>query len=95
MAKYKKKPIVIEAVKWTGENPVEIINFKKGLPVDFRDNNEILIETLEGNMIAKAGDWIIKDIKGEYYPCKPDIFEATYELVIENKGIYANLDKLI
>lgn len=80
--KYKKKPVVIEAFKWTGENLEEI----KAFTADVKDcgitpNGEIIIPTLEGNMMATRGDWIIKGIKGEFYPCKPDIFEATYESV--------------
>lgn len=79
MAKFRKKPIVIEAVQWF---PTE-----KNL-----DSPDILytdgetyarIETLEGEMTVSPGDWIITGIKGEKYPCKPDIFEQTYEAVEE------------
>ncbi len=77
--KFRKKPIVIEAIMWTGENASEVQDFigdfgyVKGRYVD--------IGTLEGLMVASPGDWIIKGIKDEFYPCKPDIFEATYEEV--------------
>lgn len=77
--KYRKKPVVIEALEWTGNNAGEIQAFigdngyVKGSYID--------IGTLEGLMVASIGDFIIKGIKGEFYPCKPDIFEATYEAV--------------
>jgi hypothetical protein len=76
--KFKKKPVVIEAVQYTGDLE-EVV--KIGLPVIEQDflSTDITIPTLEGRMTAKIGDWIIKGIKGEFYPCKPDIFEMTYE----------------
>lgn len=80
MAKYRKKPIVIDAVQWTGENAIEILSFID--PKQFNyivSNNTLIIETLEGNHKASVGDWIIKGVSGEFYPCKPDIFEKTYE----------------
>lgn len=76
--KYRKKPVEIEAIRWTGKNLNEISAFMgKAKVVDRR----IRIHTLEGAIYASEGDWIIKGIKGEFYPCKPDIFEATYEAV--------------
>lgn len=76
--KFKKKPVVIEAMQFTGENGLDIATFCKGIPLDtFGDS--IIIPTLEGNHRADPGDWIIKGVKGEFYPCKPDIFAATYE----------------
>ncbi len=77
--KYRKKPVVIDAVRYTGPNFDEMEEFVGG-DAEFRDG-ELLIATAEGAMHASPGDWIIKGIKGEFYPCKPDIFEATYELV--------------
>ena len=79
MAKYKKKPVVIEAIRFTGSNYEEIREFigKNTLCSDL----SIVIPTLEGDMIAQKGDYIIKGVKGEFYPCKPDIFEKTYESV--------------
>jgi hypothetical protein len=74
MKKYKKKPIIIEAIQVTGKNGFEITQWSNGLV-----NNNLQIKTLEGVMTANIGDYIIKGIKGEFYPCKPDIFEATYE----------------
>ena len=82
--KYRKKPVVIEAIQFYPTMPIyEISNLFGGLePEDrtFEKKGDVLvIKTLEGDMIASAGDWIIKGIKGEFYPCKPDIFEATYD----------------
>lgn len=86
MAKHRKKPVVIEAVKFQvelGNNRVANWLSQQGANINgwlFHDG-EITIPTLEGNMTAKDGDWIIRGIKGEFYPCKPDIFSATYEPV--------------
>lgn len=80
--KYRKKPVVIEAMQWNGENWKEIRdwNTPDGREATIGENGPTLtIWTLEGVMTANIGDWIIKGVKGEFYPCKPDIFEATYE----------------
>ena len=82
--KYKKKPVVIEAIQWVGDNLNEIESFVGENMLS--DNDGIEICTLEGNMKASKGDYIIKGIKGEFYPCKPDIFDATYEIVEEDGG---------
>ena len=81
MTKYRKKPIVIEAFKFR-------VDYCPDWFMDAVSNNEIIttetecfIRTLEGCMIAKKGDYIIQGIKSEIYPCKPDIFEKTYEKV--------------
>lgn len=76
--KYRKKPVVIEAVKWTGNNQQELAAF---MGVVGTCDGKVEISTLEGVLTASKGDWIIKGIKGEFYPCKPDIFEMTYEKV--------------
>lgn len=81
MPRFRKKPVMIEAVQFTGKNDAECLAF---CPTAFDPPAlapTICIPTLEGTMTAGAGDWIIKGIKGEFYPCKPDIFEATYEAV--------------
>lgn len=79
--KYVKKPVVIEAVQWTGLNMIEIANFiPNGKRYEF-DGDVCIIQTLEGVMTASKGDYIIKGVKGEFYPCKPDIFEETYKEV--------------
>ena len=88
--KFRKKPVVIDAIQWLGWNVKEVIEFmdyKDDFSVSYLppgstyDNRSIFLKTLEGTMEAKVCDWIIKGIKGEFYPCKPDIFEQTYELV--------------
>lgn len=82
MAKYRKKPVVIEAIQYTGNNKVEIYNFVGMVSGAYPDETDsIFIQTLEGLMEGSVGDYIIKGVKGEFYPCKPDIFEATYEKV--------------
>jgi hypothetical protein len=89
--KFRKKPVVIEAIQWNNINYEEISDFVgkelkpelesetayvagKGAPIF-----SLTIPTLEGNMKAMPGDWIIKGVNGEFYPCKPDIFEKIYE----------------
>lgn len=89
MSKYRKKPVVIEAVCWTADidqEPIDWFNtainrgtikvINAGTP-----GVKLEIQTLEGTHTASIGDYIIKGIKGEIYPCKPDIFEATYDKV--------------
>lgn len=89
MTKYRKKPVVIDAFKWTGshdqaEDPEWIVEAIEKGEVYFIGNGTervaLQIETLEGVMTANRGDYIIRGVQGEIYPCKPDIFEATYEL---------------
>lgn len=103
MKKYRKKPVVIEAVQWNGKNLMEIECFRKGVSLQgFRksiaentqefwrwdeyerlvEKNGLHIRTLEGEMKANVGDYIIKGVNGEFYPCKPDIFEKTYEELV-------------
>ena len=76
--KYRKKPVVVEAVQWNGNNYKEVIDFAEN-KIWFDALGNIWIATLEGDMVAKKGDYIIKGVQGEFYPCKPDIFEETYE----------------
>ena len=73
-----KKPVTVEAVQWTGDNFVEIDQFITVLHETFPKDGIVKIPTLEGEMTASLGDWIIKGVNGEFYPCKPDIFEKTY-----------------
>jgi hypothetical protein len=79
--KFRKKPVVIEAVQWTGTVSDELLALFGYTPIMSKssDPDAIYVGTLEGEMRASPGDWIIKGIKGELYPCKPDIFAATYE----------------
>lgn len=84
MTSYRKKPVVIEAVQWDGapKTANEFIGERYGTDWEYaKDSEDIVIKTLEGNMTCHVGDYIICGIKGELYPCKPDIFEATYEAV--------------
>jgi hypothetical protein len=81
---YRKRPVVIEAIRFYGDNWAEICMWAKtdfGIKWLSPSCAEIIIETLEGNMTVSKGDWVIKGVNGEYYPCKPDIFEKTYEKV--------------
>ena len=87
--KYRKKPIVIEAMFFNGQNGEMVAEWCGGRlyaphngPYAL-DVPAIFIDTLEGSMEASPGDYVIKGIQGEFYPCKPDIFEATYEAVGE------------
>lgn len=81
--KYRKKPIVIDAVQWNGKNIEQVLSFTRGIAQYETNHNILAIETLEGVLQASIGDYIIKGVKGEFYPCKPEIFEATYEEVFE------------
>ncbi len=80
MTQYRKKPVVVEAVQWKGYPTGEMCAFIGTVVFDSGRQDVMLIETLEGTMRADEGDWIIRGVKGEFYPCKPDIFAATYEL---------------
>jgi len=81
--KYRKKPVVIEAIEWTGENMDAVRTFCLGFRRTTFAPGRVYIETLEGVMAANVGDYIIRGIKGEVYPCKPGIFAATYDPVEE------------
>ena len=83
MAEFRKKPVVVEAFQWTGDetqlgDPVWIVDAIREDKIRF-SGKQMHIDTLEGVMTAQSGDYIIKGVKGEIYPCKPDIFEITYE----------------
>lgn len=98
--KFRKKPVVIDAIVWTGSNIDEALLFIRDGHKDFSHLpktggnvsagvgysppiGELTIPTLEGDHTARPGDYIIRGVKGEFYPCKPDIFEMTYEKVDE------------
>ncbi len=100
MTKYRKKPVVVEAVRWTGSNLEEIRNFVgNDLIENYIEHFDIeralikqtlagiAINTLEGTMRVNYGDYIIKDVNNELRPCEPDIFEQTYEEVIEDGNL--------
>lgn len=79
---YRKKPVVIEAEQFTGGDIGPLISSAiESADAYIEANGALIIRTLEGNMLANDGDWIIKGLKGEFYPCKPDIFAATYDEV--------------
>jgi len=88
MKQFRKKPVVIEAVQWDGttEQAIEIDTWMHGCATVMTDAKrpdycELTIETLEGVMRVDPGDYVIRGIQGEFYPCKPDIFAETYEEV--------------
>lgn len=83
MKKYRKKPIVVEAVQFNGQNFDECLRFCKDAYLTHLRGVllGLKIDTLEGDMFISKGDFIIKGVNGEFYPCKPDIFEASYEVV--------------
>lgn len=101
MGTYRKKPVEIQAVQWTGENLAQVLAFTGKHPdwgkwfASFEeyekrvreDGGLFKILALEGTMVAAPGDWIIRGVKGEFYPCKPDIFEATYDDVLPDDWI--------
>lgn len=81
--RFRKKPVVIDAAQFTGERP-----WPDGVHASTnpRERGEPICHTLEGPLRVSVGDWIIKGIKGEFYPCKPDIFAMTYEPVAPSAG---------
>lgn len=94
--KYRKKPVVVEAVQWTGDieslgeiEKLQGFSFSKDEIVDIVRSDEIRIRTLEGEMTASLGDYIIRGVHGEIYPCKPDIFEETYEMAEDEESSVA------
>jgi hypothetical protein len=83
MGFYKKKPVVIQAIQWTGDNDIEILNFCTRCYIGSNDKaKDLTVSTLEGVMSASLGDYIIRGVQGEFYPCKSDIFDLTYETVV-------------
>ena len=92
MAKFRKIPVEIEAVQWNGQNLKEIIDFtglnETAQNWDWEEFEQVVkqdglkIFTLEGTMMANIGDYVIRGVQGEFYPCKPDIFKQTYEQVV-------------
>jgi hypothetical protein len=83
--KYRKKPVEIDAVQWTGENLGAVLELLDKSTQDeiarVDGTRDLEISTLEGVMTARPGDWIILGLEGELYPCKSSVFEATYEPV--------------
>ena len=93
MAKYRKKPVIVDAVQWHPGVEYEAVKgtTRRILCGCGLEGGEVIlgphIHTLEGSMRVSDGDWIIQGVQGEYYPCKPDIFEKTYELVKEYEEV--------
>lgn len=89
--RYRKKPVVIEAMRFDGSwvSGRTILDWIDGDEAHWRGNGpesgELIIRTLEGDHLASPGDWIIRGVNGEHYPCKPDIFRATYDEVISDE----------
>lgn len=81
MPKFRKKPVEIEAVQWNGDNLNEVADLTADADNIHIAGTLITIRTLEGVMTCSLGDWIVKGVKGEFYPVKPDIFIETYEPV--------------
>ena len=81
--RYRKKPVVIEAIRYVGSNMREVIEFTEGKAWPETCTANLVIPTLEGNHVASFGDYIIKGVRGEFYPCKPSIFWETYEPVTD------------
>ena len=92
MAKFRKRPVVIEAIQWTGSNWPEVIRWAYdrgqenvravGRDIKLGIMGTLEIETAEGTMAAQEGDWIICGVVGEVYPCRSDVFAKTYEAVV-------------
>lgn len=80
--KYVKKPIMVEAVHWLGNNVTTVMIFCGDKAV-INPDHTLTVHTLEGDMIGSVGDYIIKGVDGEFYPCKHDIFKKTYDEVVE------------
>ena len=85
--KFRKKPVVISALRWDPNDAAAVGNMQKFLGNHYFNHGGLLrISTLEGVMEAHDGDWITRGVKDEYYPVKPDIFAATYEPVVDAPG---------
>lgn len=81
--KYRSKSVIKEAIQWTGSNTEEVKGFCPGIHPYVNDVSHMMIHTLEGVMVVSIGDYVIKGLHGEFYACKPDIFEKSYEKVEE------------
>ena len=84
--KFRKIPVEVEAVEWKGFNGTEIDSFMGVGPSHYWEHGGLYIKTLEGTHHASMGDWIVRGIQGEFYPCKPDIFSETYEPVEDSNA---------
>ncbi len=83
-SKYITKPVEIEALEWIGTNKFNMCEFIGDNYISMKEDEDFfIIKTLEGDMKANKGDFIIKGLRGEFYPCKPDVFHLKYKLVNE------------
>lgn len=89
---FRKKPVIIQAVQFDGTNADFIAEWAGRPPILSAHAGEVIVQTLEGQMKADVGDWIIRGVKGEFYPCKPDIFDTTYEQVSHTEARYVSYD---
>ena len=80
--KFRRKSVAVDAIQWTGKNGRDLRAFLRGAGF-VEDGGEFEVDILGGAVIGSIGDWIIKDVNGEFYPCRPDVFEKTYEKVEE------------
>lgn len=98
MQKFVKKPVVVEAIQYNGINITEVESFVGAkLPTVWLsvEETQLILSTLEGDMKVSKGDYVIKGVKGEFYPCKPDIFKQSYNIVEENNGILTEGEKRV
>ena len=98
MQKFVKKPVVVEAIQYNGINITEVESFVGAkLPTVWLsvEETQLILSTLEGDMKVSKGDYVIKGIKGEFYPCKPDIFKSTYNVIEDNNGILSEGEKRV
>lgn len=80
--KYRRKPVFVDAIQWTGDNYAEVFEFTGGYAYPTKSHSDTLaVSTLEGEMMATKGCYIIRDMNGDYFPCQEDIFNKTYEQV--------------
>ena len=96
ITKYRKKPVVIEAVQYTGDNTSEIFEWmrkKSDFAMAYMDDDDLIIVTMEGNMVAHVGNFIICGIANEFYPCDYDIFAKTYEVAEHDSGLKLTLEE--
>lgn len=77
VGRYRKRPVMVQAIQWTGENLADVLDFCPAAA--WGNATGLAIATTEGVMRADRDDWVIRGVAGEFYPCKPEVFEATYE----------------
>lgn len=88
MPLYRKKPVTVDAVRWTGNNLGQIDALVGRATNVSHRGDQLRIRTLEGVMVCEKGDWLLKGVEGEFYPCKPNIFAKTYEPVLDPNIIH-------